>query len=150
MSGLSNEGKSKLQRLGLSLTRIQRDVEEAKEQLSALESSLDPRVTNWKCDGCATIETAMTFLNLVRDAHPAPIEWLVTRLSAVFPECAFCLSVNVDEPTMLTLRLWESNRLSEIYSFPRSLLVHDRPREVEMAVAQYITFLRAHRGCIPT
>ncbi len=52
MSGLSNEERSKLQRLGLSLTRIQRDVEQAKEQLCALESSLDPRVTNWKCDGC--------------------------------------------------------------------------------------------------
>ena len=34
MSGLSNDERSKLQRLGLSLTRIQRDVEQAKEQLN--------------------------------------------------------------------------------------------------------------------
>lgn len=52
MSRLSSDERSKLQRLGLSLTRIQRHVEVAKEQLGALESSLDPRVRNWKCDGC--------------------------------------------------------------------------------------------------
>jgi rubrerythrin len=52
MSGLNQEERSKLQRLGYSLTRIQRDADEAKEQFHALESSLDPRVANWKCDGC--------------------------------------------------------------------------------------------------
>jgi predicted Zn-ribbon and HTH transcriptional regulator len=52
MSELSSEEISKLQRLDLSLTRIQRDAEQAQEQLKALELSLDPRVTNWKCHGC--------------------------------------------------------------------------------------------------
>lgn len=52
MSGLNGEGRSMLRDLGCALGKIQRGVNEAKEQLTALESLLDPRVANWKCDGC--------------------------------------------------------------------------------------------------
>src|SRR5688572_668925 len=49
---LSREGRSRLQKLAFNLGQIRLRVEEAWKELHALESALNPRFYNWRCDGC--------------------------------------------------------------------------------------------------
>lgn len=49
---MSNEVRSKVQKLRFALGQIRRQVDTALEETGALDSVLDPQHSVWKCDAC--------------------------------------------------------------------------------------------------
>ena len=83
-------------------------------------------------------------MNKVTEALASQVEVVETRLRAFFPEGSFVLTVNVDSPAMVHLSMWKPRNTAGAYDFPRALLIHERPRELESAIDHYITLLKAH------